>query len=291
MPQDDDAIRSHRLARAAETPDDLVVRRDAPRAPQPGIALCLSGGGYRAMLFHLGGLRRLNEARLLGRLARVSSVSGGSITAATLGLRWNELDFQDGVAGRLDELVTKPVRELSRHTIDVSSVVEGLMTFTSVGERVAHAYREHLYGDATLQSLPADDEAPRFVICATNMESGVLFRFSRPYLADWRVGFIRDPDTALADAVAASSAFPPVLSPFTLDLRDARWQTEPCNQLTEPKYRGRVALSDGGSTTISVSRPSGSAARPCWSQTPAGTSPTTPTRPPTGRCRCCECWT
>jgi NTE family protein len=238
------AIGEHPAARGV-APVHAIPGDDGAPAPD-GIGLCLSGGGYRAMLFHLGGIRRLNEARLLGRLARVSSVSGGSITAATLGLRWNELDFQDGVAGRLDELVTKPVRELSRHTIDVSSVVEGLMTFSSVGERVAHAYREHLYGDATLQALPADDEGPRFVICATNMESGVLFRFSRPYLADWRVGFIRDPDTALADAVAASSAFPPVLSPFTLDLRDARWQTEPCNQLTEPKYRGRVALSDGG---------------------------------------------
>jgi NTE family protein len=174
------ALGEHPAARGVAPVHEIPGDDGAP-APE-GIGLCLSGGGYRAMLFHLGGLRRLNEARLLGRLARVSSVSGGSITAATLGLRWNELDFQDGVAGRLDELVTKPVRELSRHTIDVSSVVEGLMTFTSVGERVAHAYREHLYGDATLQSLPADDEAPRFVICATNMESGVLFRFSRPYL-------------------------------------------------------------------------------------------------------------
>ena len=30
-------------------------------APAPGIGLCLSGGGYRAMLFHLGVLWRLAE--------------------------------------------------------------------------------------------------------------------------------------------------------------------------------------------------------------------------------------
>lgn len=52
------------------------------------IALCLSGGGYRAMLFHLGALFRLNEAGLLLKLTRVSSVSGGSITAAVLALKW-----------------------------------------------------------------------------------------------------------------------------------------------------------------------------------------------------------
>ena len=46
--------------------------------PTPGVALCLSGGGYRAMLFHLGALWRLNDAGLLRGLVRISSVSGGS---------------------------------------------------------------------------------------------------------------------------------------------------------------------------------------------------------------------
>ena len=56
-------------------------------SPEDGIALCLSGGGYRAMLFHLGTLWYLNDAGYLGKLARVSSVSGGSITAALLAVR------------------------------------------------------------------------------------------------------------------------------------------------------------------------------------------------------------
>ena len=47
---------------------------------EAGMALCLSGGGYRAMLFHAGCLWRLNELGLLSSLKRVSSVSGGSIT-------------------------------------------------------------------------------------------------------------------------------------------------------------------------------------------------------------------
>ena len=60
-------------------------------APEPGIALCLSGGGYRAMLFHLGALWRLNEIGYLPKLERISSVSGGSITAGVLGLKWERL--------------------------------------------------------------------------------------------------------------------------------------------------------------------------------------------------------
>ena len=57
-----------------------------------GIGLCLSGGGFRAMLFHVGAVWRLNELGLLGRLDRVSSVSGGSITAGVLGMNWKKLD-------------------------------------------------------------------------------------------------------------------------------------------------------------------------------------------------------
>ena len=43
---------------------------DAERQEQPaeGIALCLSGAGYRAMLFHVGALWRLNELGYLPKL-------------------------------------------------------------------------------------------------------------------------------------------------------------------------------------------------------------------------------
>ncbi len=78
-------------------PDEppLSLTDDEPaQGPQPGIGLCLSGGGYRAMLFHVGALLRLNETGLLHRLNRVSSVSGGSITAGVLGMNWTQLDFQ-----------------------------------------------------------------------------------------------------------------------------------------------------------------------------------------------------
>ena len=217
------------------------------KAPEDGIGLCLSGGGYRAMLFHLGTLWRLNDAGALRRLDRISSVSGGSLTAATLGLRWKELEWDaHGRAENFERLVVRPVRVMAGETIDASSVLEGLLPFTSVGERVAGAYREHLFAGATLQDLPEDGAGPRFVICATNLESGVSFRFSRPYLADYRVGMVKAPRVPLADAVAASSAFPPILSPFELDLRGAAWQTEAGNDLVDEKWRGEIKLSDGG---------------------------------------------
>lgn len=92
-------------------------------APEDGIGLCLSGGGYRAMLFHLGTLWRLNDAGALRRLDRISSVSGGSLTAATLGLRWKELEWDtDGRAENFERLVVRPVRVMAGET-DRKSVV------------------------------------------------------------------------------------------------------------------------------------------------------------------------
>ena len=79
-----------------------------------GTALCLSGGGYRAMLFHLGALWRLNEFGILSELKRVSSVSGGSIAAGVLGSRWKHLEFTRGVAQRFEELVAEPIRAQRR---------------------------------------------------------------------------------------------------------------------------------------------------------------------------------
>ena len=48
----------------------------------PRIGLALSGGGYRASLHALGALRALEDSGLLSRVEIVSSVSGGSLTAA-----------------------------------------------------------------------------------------------------------------------------------------------------------------------------------------------------------------
>ena len=62
---------------AADQPVSRLPGDDA--SPTAGTALCLSGGGYRAMLFHLGVLWRLNDAGMLPELDRISSVSGGSI--------------------------------------------------------------------------------------------------------------------------------------------------------------------------------------------------------------------
>ncbi len=214
------------------------------RSPQPGTALCLSGGGYRAMVFHLGVLWRLNEFGYLPRLDRISSVSGGSITAGMLGLKWSRLGFSGGIAQGLVDEVVEPVRAFARETVDVGSVVKGIFLPGSINDMVVKAYRKHLFGDATLQDLP--DDPPRFVINATNVQTGVLWRFSKPFMRDYQVGEVKNPKVLLATAVAASSAFPPVLSPARLELDPAAFSAPSGEPYHSPPYTKEVFLSDGG---------------------------------------------
>src|SRR5258708_16734590 len=53
------------------------------------IGLALSGGGFRATLYHLGLVRFLRDSGILPQVTHITSVSGGSIMAAHLALNWN----------------------------------------------------------------------------------------------------------------------------------------------------------------------------------------------------------
>jgi NTE family protein len=244
MPQDDKQLEIN----APVTIIDTGSPHDDLRSPIAGIALCLSGGGYRAMLFHAGALWRLNEIGFLPKLARISSVSGGSITAGLLGLKWAPLAFDTrGVSPVFEAEVVQPIRVLAGKTIDEGAVLGGILLPGTVAEKVADSYRKYLFGTATLQDLPPDP--PRFVINATSVQTGALFRFSRPFAADYRVGMIPNPAIELAVAVAASSAFPPVLSPLKLELDPQSWAPAsgfPSEDLHSEPYLSEAVLTDGG---------------------------------------------
>jgi NTE family protein len=224
------------------------VADESAESPQEGVALCLSGGGYRAMLFHVGVLWRLNELGWLRKLDRVSSVSGGSITAGALGLRWGSLAFDaQGVGSDFEAQLVRPIRVVAGKTIDVWAVLAGiLIPGRSVAEMVARAYRRNLFAKATLQQLPDQPDGPRFVINATNLQTGVLWRFSKPYMADYTIGMVPDPAVELAVAVAASSAFPPVLSPLKLKLDPAAFSAQSRGPNYREPFDREATLSDGG---------------------------------------------
>jgi predicted acylesterase/phospholipase RssA len=59
-----------------------AITESSPIPEEGHIGLALSGGGFRASLFHLGVIRRLEELGIMEKISVVSAVSGGSIIAA-----------------------------------------------------------------------------------------------------------------------------------------------------------------------------------------------------------------
>jgi NTE family protein len=171
---------------------------------------------------------------------------GGSITAGLLGLLWSKLQFDNGKAANFG-LFVDGIRAMADTTVDAGAVIGGIFLPGTISDRVAQAYDDVLFKGAKLSDLPDDSgkKAPHFVINATNIQSSVLWRFSRPYMADYRVGMVRNPDVALCSAVAASSAFPPTLSPMTLPIRQKVEATKGADLNLAP-YTTQAVLSDGG---------------------------------------------
>ena len=234
------------------------VSSDAPGGDSPalGIGLCLSGGGYRAMLFHLGVVWRLAELGYLssgdrtgkhgpiGSLQRVSAVSGGAIIAGVLGIAWDELDVdEDDLLDRFRDHVVKPVEAFaSQTTVSIWSAAFSAILST-VNKSVVRVYRRRLFGKKTRQDFP---DSPRFVINATNLQSGALWRFSKPFTRDWRVGEIKNPTDSIASVVGASSAFPPFLSPARFRYDESQYTPGSGNGLQKPPFTTRPTLADGG---------------------------------------------
>ena len=213
-------------------------------APAEGIALCLSGGGYRAMLFHLGALWRLNEAGYLPRLERVSSVSGGSMTNGALALAWDgSTSTRPAWRARFQDALVDPLRKLAGKTIDIWAIVLGILLPGSIGNWYARSLKRNLLGDATLQDIP---DRPRFIFNATNLQSAVLWRSRSPTCATTGSARSRRPTLDLATAVAASGAFPPLLSPVTLKPQPTDWTPGSGLDLQRPPFTEKVFLTDGG---------------------------------------------
>ena len=219
-----------------------------------GVALCLSGGGFRSALFHLGALRRLKELGLLHRVELISSVSGGSILAGFLATTMasggpvrNRLDF----ARWLDEIdwdkvVASPFREITSHDFRSLPVISNVLwSWALPGLRVRALERRYQrrISRRTLGELP---EYPAFVICATNLAFGVNWIFTRERAGDYQAGYFDARSWPLARAIAASSCFPPIFGPMSVRV--------PADTRKGGHYRGqdrerlllRTQLTDGG---------------------------------------------
>lgn len=201
-----------------ETATDYALKEYLPlqKEARRGLALALSGGGYRAALFDLGALRRLNELGVLTRMNTISSVSGGSVAAAQLARHriehpepWKERQRIE----RFEQEIAAPLREFARHDIRTRAVLSRFYPWNWLrhGVSVNELARRLADGPAGDHALSELDDTPSFVLCSTELRFRTQWTFDTgrgraghalagyaPFSSYW----------TLARAAAASACFP-----------------------------------------------------------------------------------
>jgi NTE family protein len=199
------------------------------------IGLALSGGGFRATVFHLGVLARLAEENRLEDVTFISTVSGGSLCAGLVYARsewgWPSSDhFKNAVLPQARDLLTTQDLQLGliqRVLRNPLSILE-----TRAGD-MSTLLRERWGITARLRDLAP---RPRWLINATCYETGKNWRFERFRMGDYRFGYTYDMNFLLSDAMAASAGFPGLVGALPLDARPYAWFTyaDEARELKEP---------------------------------------------------------
>ena len=216
------------------------------------IALVLSGGGIRAMIFHLGVLRYLSENGMLESVSRASTVSGGSLL---LGLMLNDCDYLWPTSDQFLSKVYPSLRaQLCARSLQWGAARQLLCLrnwryLLSRSNLLAKALQREWGVTVGLSQLP---EIPEWSINGTTAETGKRFRFKRDSLGDYMLGYAPPGDFPLANALAVSAAFPGGFGPLSFDTEDFEWKRRPeWNSppegavSTQISYR-RLHLYDGG---------------------------------------------
>ncbi|MDA1053748.1 MAG: patatin-like phospholipase family protein [Planctomycetota bacterium] len=220
--------------------------------PNDGIALCLSGGGYRAAIFHLGAVRWLNECGLLPRLKLVSCVSGGSILGAHLAFRLNPWPTGPLSDDEWRDRVVEPFRKFIHRDIRTSAVLVRCWPWNWLrahvtAESLRRKYARYLFEgrDPRLADILA---VPKFVFCATDMSFGVNWESTRSRVGDYQAGYVSPPPDhwTLSRAVAASSCFPPVFPPIKTGLAADEYKRGAYRGADRDHLRRQIRLTDGG---------------------------------------------
>jgi NTE family protein len=181
------------------------------------LALAFSGGGTRAAALAYGVLEELRDTKLIKEGQRslidevdvISSVSGGSVTAAAYGLYGNRMfDVLEPAF-----LKNNVQRNLILQTLNPLRWPALWSSTYGRSELAADYYDKILFHGATFEALRTNN-SPFVVINGTDITSGARFDFTQ-HSFDL---ICSDVSTySIASAVAASSAVPGALTPITLE--------------------------------------------------------------------------
>ena len=186
------------------------------------IGLALSGGGFRATVFHLGVLARLAEENRLEDVTFISTVSGGTLCAGLVYAQshwgWPSSEhFKNAVLPQARRVLT--TQDLQSGLIQ--RVLRNPLTiFETRADDVSALLRERWGITAKLRDLTA---RPRWMINSTCYETGKNWRFEQFRMGDYRFGYTNDTNLPLSDAMAASAGFPGLVGALPLDARPYSW--------------------------------------------------------------------
>lgn len=241
------------------------------------IGLALSGGGSRAIAFHLGCLRALHELDILDTIKVISTVSGGSVIGGLYAAHQGSFpDFERRVRRLLAHgLMRSAVRKAFTTTEGLRALycwvilllvnvinfilsrVAWVISLLFPTDQRSRWRLRFLYSPirrfasrTTILRLVLDDvfegkrlrdlptDGPLLIVISANLRTGSAFYFSRQSSGSWRLGELADRDVSLAYAVTASAAYPHLLP--ALD------EVLPFNKKDGSRREERVTLTDGG---------------------------------------------
>lgn len=218
------------------------------------IGLALSGGGSRAIAFHLGCLRALHDRNILEKVKVISAVSGGSVIA---GMYAYSNDTFDDFDRRVVEVLRRGLFKSSVYNLFGPGLLARIVATNLISRPLAIAaccfkaqpplrrWASRTYAlERSLNSILGDVVLPQVarpnlevVFNACELRTGSAFRFGNRLSGGSRFGEIQDNDISISRAIACSAAYPMFLPAY-----DVKYMFVKGN-VTE---QHRVVLTDGG---------------------------------------------
>lgn len=219
----------------------------------PGIALCFSGGGFRAAAFHLGVLAYLHRIELLPQVEILSTVSGGTLAGLAYAHSLKKKkSFEEFYQGFREFLAAVNLVKLSFAKVGHTSAAA--LGFQDLITSIADVYDEKLFaGDRfnVFWQRPAI-HLQEIIFNATEFKTGIDFRFQKSRNDKGKIGngnvsiSLEDAQKIrLADIAAASSCFPGGFEPLAFPY-DFRWPKDVVPQSLKEKFIKPLPLMDGG---------------------------------------------
>ena len=223
------------------------------------IGITLSGGGFKALVFHLGVLARLAEENQLEHVTYVSTVSGGSL-AIGLVLAQNNFAWpssQDYINILLPKLQEQVTTNGLKQALILRQLRKIFTIFDTRADDVAVLLEKRWNITISLDQLP---DTPRWMINTTCYETGKNWRFERFRMGDYIFGYTNDTKYPLSHAMAASAAFPGLIGPLVVKTDGLSWfqyhdkeeeldstnnPQKPNKKAITPEFK-RIHLWDGG---------------------------------------------